>query len=371
MRLMENAIYDLLQAEPYYAHFLLNSRIIYDPRHPKLPTAAVGVINGTPTFLFNTDWLGSKTRDEVVSVLKHEVLHLLLEHTSKIKDPGIEAKIMNIAQDCAINQHIKSLPEGCITLKSLEELVGHPLAAFETSMYYYGHLMTKAEEVRANGGPGTLDDHEYALEGDETNGEMRKVAVKSASDQAMRSSAGNLPDSLQKVLGTLNAESKLPWKQLLRNFIANSTSSMRVHTSKKSHRRMGLEHPGVKKKRILTLGVCVDSSGSVSDEHFIEFFNEIKEIAKNNTVYLVDADCEVQNVQVLTPKSKVEAKRYGNGGTAYQPAITECVKRGCNAIVYFGDMDTADTPKNPGIPVLWVSVGSEDRPGPFGAMIKL
>lgn len=370
MKIMEEAIFDLLQKESFYANFILNSQIRYNPKG--LPTAAMAIINATPVLMFNTEWLAKHSRQEICSVLKHEILHILLDHTGRFGDQDKNlAQVANIAMDCAINQHIDPLPEGCVTLNSLAQITGNKnLMPYETYEYYYDALKSKIEELKASG-QGTLDDHDYNVEGDEKNAAARQLAVKHAKEQALKASAGNVSESLAKLLGKLNEEAKLNWKQLLRNFIATSTSSQRIHTSKKVHRRLGLEHPGVKKKRLLTLGVCVDSSGSVSDESYMEFMAEIQAIAKNNTVYLVDADCEVKHVETVGPKTKLKPERHGGGGTAYQPAITECVRRKCTAIVYFGDMDTADTPTNPGIPVLWVTVGSETRPGEFGRMIKL
>ena len=51
----EGAIYSLLSTEPFYANFLLNSRLIIDS--PRVPTAAVSVMNGTPVIMFNTKWI--------------------------------------------------------------------------------------------------------------------------------------------------------------------------------------------------------------------------------------------------------------------------------------------------------------------------
>lgn len=369
MKLMECAIYDLLQNEPYYAHFILSSRIVYDPKG--LPTAAVGIVNATPTFLFNTDWLGTKTREQVVSILKHEVLHLVMDHHGRLNDR--DKNLYNIAADCAINQHIQNLPDEGIKLDKLSKLIGKTLLPFESADYYYSELYAKAEKIpmAGNGAPKTLDEHNFPIEGDETNSELRKLAVKSASDQAVRSTAGNVPTSLLKVLGELNAEAKLNWKQLLRNFVATSTSNLRIHTAKKIHRRLGIEHPGIKKKRLLKLGVCLDDSGSMSDNQIVEILTEVQAIAKTNDVLLVFADCEVNHVEKLDSRSKIKPARHGNGGTAYQPAIDKCMEHNCTAIIYAGDMDTADVPKNPGVPFLWLTVGSETKPGDFGRMVKL
>lgn len=369
MKFLEEAIWDLLHEEQFYAHFILNSRIVYDPKG--LPTAAASVVRGTPVLLFNTKWVMSHSREQIAAILKHEVLHLLLDHIGRMDK--VDKKLYNIAADCAINQHIKDVPAGAVSLDSLSKALKVPLEPFESAEYYYSLIQQHAERVPAQGkGCDTLDDHDYEVEGEEQNPQMRKMAAKNAAESATKAAAGNVPESLQKVLGQMNQDAKLPWKQLLRNFIANATTSLRIHTSKKIHRRLGLEHPGVKKKREMVLGVCVDSSGSVSDEAFTAFFDEIKQIAKQCTVHLIDADCEIHSVVKLNSKSKLKVERHGSGGTAYGPALTKCKELKCDAIVYFGDMDCADTPENPGVPTLWVSVASHNnQPGSFGKLIKL
>jgi predicted metal-dependent peptidase len=154
--------------------------------------------------------------------------------------------------------------------------------------------------------------------------------------------------------------------------VARSISTTTKNTRKKINRRFGLEQPGKKKKRELTLGVCVDSSGSVSDEAFQSFLTEVSRISQIcQTTYLVDADCVVQNVDVIKKGKKVKNQRSGSGGTAYQPAIDKCLELKCDAIVYFGDADSSDIPKNPNIPFLWVIVGNQNPPGNFGSVVRL
>jgi predicted metal-dependent peptidase len=130
--------------------------------------------------------------------------------------------------------------------------------------------------------------------------------------------------------------------------------------------------PGKKKKRTMTLGVCADASGSVSDEQYSMFLQELKSIAKQvELTWFIQADCEVQKVEKLTPKTTFIPNRAGNGGTAYQPAIDKAKELGCDVIIYFGDFDTSDTPRNPGVPFLWVGVGRQDPPGDFGKVLRL
>ncbi len=365
MKFLETAIYDLLQSEPYYAHFVLESRIVYD--RFGVATAGASVVNGTPMLVFNTEFMAKLSRAEVAAILKHEILHLLLLHGKRANDK-YDRQSQNIAMDCAINQYIEDVPDGCVNLKQLEEFCGQTLLPFETFEYYHSKMVQAAKD---SGNLKTVDDHDLEIPGEETNEDMAKAAVKTASDKALNSAKGVMPNNLDKVLGALG-QAKLNWKSILRNFISRNISSTTQLTRKKIHRRFEWDQPGKKKKRELTLGVCIDCSGSVSDESIQQFYAEISSMLPSiSKAWIVQADCVVQHVELATKNTKLVATRKGAGGTAYGPALAECVAKKCDAIAYLGDLDCADVPENPGIPVLWCTVGSETRPGNFGAVVRL
>lgn len=362
---IQQAIFTLLKTEPYYAHFIMESRIIFDAY--RIPTAAVCVLNGTPTIVFNSDFIRSLSDPELCGVLKHEVLHLVLDHLGSAKSEGKDPYISNIAQDCAINQFIDAIPKGCVTLDSLSKAVGKKLLPKETSDYYYDQLMSKKKELEAAGAK-TLDEHD-AIPGADSH-EVAKGAIKRVAQNAVGRSAGNVADHILAAIDKLG-EAKLPWKVLLRNAIMSQVSRETQSTTKKINRRFKLPVPGKKHKRTMTLGVCVDESGSVSQEQHESFMAEIKSIANMvNKTWLVHADCEVAMVEDLS-KAKFNPSRRAGGGTAYQPAIDKCKELKCNMIVYFGDFDTADLPVDPRVPFLWVGVGNSPPPANFGKVIRL
>lgn len=363
---IQKAIYTLLQREPFFAHFILNSKIVYDAY--KVPTAAVTVMRGVPMLIFNTEFMNTLDENGVVNVLKHEVLHLLFDHLSTTKNEKRGAYASNIAQDCAINQYLSDLPSSCVTLASLSKAVGKPLAAFQTSDYYYDAIKEKTKEMM-DAGLATFDEHGIPMEGEDL-GPLAKGAIDKAAKNAAGKSAGNVPDFVTHYLGSI-ADAKLPWQTLLRNAIMSQVSRETRSTNKKLNRRFALPVPGKKHKRTMVLGVCVDSSGSVSDESFKMFLDEVSSISKQVTkTWLIHADCEVQAIEDLS-RTKLKAERKGNGGTAYQPAITKCLELKCNMIIYFGDFDCADTPADPGVPFIWVGVGTQKAPAEFGKVIRL
>lgn len=368
MNNIEKAIKKLLDNKPFYAHFFLDSKISYDILN--VPAAGVRATSTGVEFIFNTEWVNKHTPGQIGSVIEHEVLHVLFEHITCYKDPVIEKHIANIAQDASINQFLDDLPEGCITLEGLEQQLDIKLEAEQTWEYYYSKLIEHKDKLQSTM---TLDMHdlENELVGDGKPFQT-KAALKAAIDRAMKSTKGNVPNAVLKAYDSLNANHKVPWQQVLSNFVARATSNTTRASRKKTNRRFGLEQPGKVKKRELTLGVCVDSSGSISDEDFQQFLTEISRVSKLcQKVILIDADCEVQNIDVIKKNKPLKLERHGYGGTAYQPAISKCLEYKADAIVYFGDGGASDIPENPGIPFLWVLVGNDNPPANFGGVIRI
>lgn len=360
---IQEAIFTLLRTKPYYAHFVMDSKIVYCEK--TLPTAGVVVRSAIPTFYFNPKFLSELSTIEVAGLLEHEIMHLLLHHVHDKSEDGLDHYVRNIAQDCTINQHIEKLPEGGVTLPFLESICKKKLEPFQTSDYYYAMLKEFKEQLQ-KAGASTTDDH--SLEGDPA--EIARAVVKKVSQNAINQAAGNVPKHILDATAQLG-EAKLPWQSLLRNSIMSQVSRKTQATTKKINRRFALPVPGKKHKREMVLGVCVDESGSVSDEQFAAFASEINQIAKQLTkVYVVHADCEVAAIDDLS-KTAFKAVRKAGGGTAYQPAIDKCRELKCNMIIYFGDFDTADKPVNPGVPFIWVGVGNSPAPASFGKVIRL
>lgn len=367
MNKIEQTINRLLETNPFYAHFFLNCEIQYDTHN--VPTAGVMLTDRNIRMVFNTKFIDGLTVPEIGSIIEHEVIHILMEHISvPHKDKTIQPQLSNIAMDCAINQYIKNLPDGGITLDRLSKMLKVDLEPLQTWEYYYHKILQDPDVAKAMK---TLDDHSKWAEGNPQDG-SGKVIARAAAEAALKASKGIAPEMVLKALDALREGSKTPWQQILANFVARATSSTIRHTRKKRNRRFGIDQPGKLKKRELTLGVCCDSSGSISDESYTSFMVEVQRIAQYCTkVYLIDADAVVQDVTTLKKGAKVKMKRHGCGGTAYQPAISECLKLKTDAIIYFGDFDCADVPQNPHVPFLWVGVGNQPPPGSFGAVLRL
>lgn len=368
--MLKHLIYKMLEKEPFYAHFLLNCDVQWDTYG--IPTAAVAVINNTITMVFNTKWMEQRTDVQKMDVIKHEVLHLVFSHLqTRVRDE--DQNIHNVAEDCAINQYLTDVGKDGVILKKLEQMCGKKLTPFSTSDYYFNELMlVKQKMSKSPGGAGsTLDDHGFAHEHGDKNEAIVKGLVAKAGKDALRLAAGNAPKAVAEALQALG-EAKLPWKSILRNFVMKQASNNTRLTTKKLNRRLPLPAPGRLRKRTLKLGVCLDSSGSVSDESYAAFLTEVASLSSAcSDLWVLHADTQVHKVQHIKKKKDVDFTRHCAGGTMYQPAFDKCKELGVDAVVFFGDMDSADRPTHPGVPVLWVAVGQQEPPAKWGAVVRL
>jgi predicted metal-dependent peptidase len=365
MNKFTEAIYQLLKTERFYADFLLGAKVVWSDR---VPTACVGIKNFTLTFMFNSKFINSLTTKELKGLIKHECLHVLFKHVP-FSDKLKNVKRNNIAMDICINQYIEEIPKTGCTPEGLEKIIGKPVERFKDSNYYYNLLTENQNKIPKN--MKTFDEHDSEGQTQNLN-EVEAVLKERLMDAIKKSNAGSLPQAVQRLLKDLLQPSCLPWERIVRNFVAKNVFTERKSTRKKPNRRFGIEQPGIKKKRKIIVGVPVDSSGSVGDELFTKFIEELQRIIKNvGKGYFIDVDYEIHKIIEYSGKQKVKLERTGMGGTAYNPALKKCKELKCDVIIYMGDGDCADEPKNPGIPVLWVLPEGCQNPASFGKVINI
>lgn len=365
MEKLSDAVKLLFSTKRFYAHCYLSCRVVYD--HKDIPTAAARMSKDGPVLYFNTEFIAGLTTIETAALIEHELDHILFGHVNFRGKSNHRPR--NIAMDCAINQLIQGLPSKGVTLEWFEKSVKKKLNPLDNWEYYYAQIPASAD---LGDGSNIIDDHDTDTGIEEASEQESKMHTKAMASSALKSSSGEVPEKLQSILGELMGDARLPWQQIIASFVSRARSDIRIATRKRINRRWGFESPGYKKKRELVLGVCLDSSGSVSDESYSKFIAEInKARVYCKEVHYIEADCVVQSTRKLTKNSTVKLERTGNGGTAYQPAISKCLELGCDAIIYFGDGDCADTPTNPGVPFLWVMAQGGSKPADFGQEVSI
>lgn len=382
---MSEAIVGMIQTDGYYNASLISTmKRVYTK---EIPTLGVGVKDAQINLYINVDFFLSLSVKSRIEVLLHECEHIRRGHLWRAKDIigdadkfGNRHKLANVCMDSQINRPLKKLVEevGGVTVDSIREMVENPNDVKEDDAWenYYSMLKHKAENADQKMQElldKAVDDHSKWHEGDGENSDMVKAACKKALTDAANNSGGigNAPADVLATLGELE-KSKVSWKGHLRRFHAKLLNYSKTKTRMKRNRRYGYIFQGKRKKPELSIALCFDSSGSVSDREIKQYFAEFKALHQLGVdLHVIECDTRVANVYKYDPKFPPTLK--SRGGTNYQPAIDRAMELGVDGIIYFGDMGCFDTPRNPKVPFIWAATQGASRPNgvDFGHLINI
>ena len=119
------------------------------------------------------------------------------------------------------------------------------------------------------------------------------------------------------------------------------------------------------KPRIMAV---IDTSGSLTDELLAEISNELRHMARDRDVVVVECDAEIQNVyRYREPITDVD----GRGGTDLRPPLKQEFVRAQRAdlVVYFTDGMGPAPEKPPQVPVVWALTPDGEPPAAWGRVI--
>jgi predicted metal-dependent peptidase len=356
---------NLMWDEPFFAAML---RDITKVETTEIPTAGVLAKDGDIRMWWNRGFVAALGPKRVKGLLKHEVYHLIFEHTTtRKKTPHL---IHNYATDLAINSLIpvEELPKGgLIPGRALEldeaaraKMSPDAAARFDrisakieslppnmASEWYFGELMSDEqfkedmEPQPGNGGPGgegepkdgvpgTTDDHGGWDEGSmsEAERELVKGKVKQALKEAVNrcDTSGKWGSVGAEMRGTLRSmcSNEVDWRKVLRNFCGMSQRANKSRTMKRINRKYPYIHSGRKIGHSANVAVYVDQSGSVDDDALALLYAELNQLARKVTFTFIpfDSSVDTENEFVWKRGSKAQLTRYRCGGTNFH-AVAE------------------------------------------------
>ena len=362
-----------LMNEPFYASL---SRNIEKTATNAIPTAGVCIDPDTGYFrmLYNPDFCKALTDSEVCLLLKHEFLHLILEHVTGRMPDKSQMRMWNHATDLAINSeifpkqaepNIKKFWEMC--LLPGKEGPYKDLPHGKSAEFYFEKIKEMVEEQKKNGkdkGEGQGEGQGQGEEGDGTGfdshegwgadganpipQEVRELA-KERLRQALNEAVG---EANRKGWGTISSENRkeiikrlsvvIDWRKVLRYFIKTSQKSDKVSSVRKINRRFPYIHSGKKTNRTAKIAIAIDQSGSVSDNMLMTFFSELDGLAELAEFTVIPFDTQVakEKVYVWKKGQKKKAERVLNGGTCFN-AVTEYVNKEAkwDGVIILTDME--------------------------------
>jgi len=338
---------------------------------------------------YNRDFFATLSDRNIEFVFAHEVLHMIFDHMTRVE--GRDHTIWGYAADYAVNGQLVRDSIGDHRIPGIK--IVHDTAHYgKSTEQIYDELYEKAEKIDISQLGDILDEHhEWDAANDDSKGGGRprytKDELKQIRDQiteavleaAQACSAGNVPDSVQRLLKQLT-EPRMNWRQLLRQQIQSTIRS--DYTWARPSRKgwhTGAVLPGTNLAETIDVCVAIDTSGSISDSQVVDFLSEVKGIMeeyKDFNMKVWTFDTSVHNpVDYNAYDNDISAyKITGGGGTEFmcnwdfmkENDITPkklIVFSDMEAFGSFGDPDYCDT--------LFVSNNSHrEIEAPFGITVQ-
>lgn len=382
---------ELILKEPFYGHFFTG---LIKEVSDRVDTASVRLqsLNNVKLQVNSDFWL-SLNNPQRYGLIKHEILHVVLKHLTRLKD--FEHHLLfNIAADLVVNQYItkEQLLEDDLVLERfwwIEEQYNIKLKKNQDVGYYYNILkrflnFSKMQEVvlvptSCNGMPSPISLKELFDPNSQANQRhffWKEFASLSAAEQKVLEISiheilkqtgqrlkakghhqwiGNMPAGLSEYLEELfkSFEPNVNWKRVLKLFATSSSKTYLKNTIRRPSKRYGTT-PGIKVKRKHKLLIAIDTSGSVSMDDLKLFFGEIYHIWRQGAeIHVVECDTHIHKkyqYKGIPPKTIC-----GRGGTSFEAPLKYANQElRPDAIVYFTDGFANPPATISRSPVLWL-----------------
>lgn len=292
-------------------------------RSPSVPTAGVGWLDGQIVLAINIDWFFSLTLPQQMTVLCHEIDHVIREHPNVMKQWPELAKRLNFCMDAIINTDLEitynlsakdfpQAPGGEVNMITFEHFVdvvknrqpNDPKLrgkkwndSVTKSQFVYDAVsekllpfLPKEEKDDGDGNTKTIEMEMEAWHGESEmfddgtlDPDLQENVIEQIVDEATKE-AGSAPGHLQKHIDKIKDKSNRDWRKLIRG--VGYSTKIAINTSwGHINKKLPFLRPG---KYIFTRPrvLCViDRSGSVGPSETQEFIKEL-----NGMVNQIDLD---------------------------------------------------------------------------------
>tara|TARA_Y100001936_G_scaffold9946_1_gene8893 strand:- start:2112 stop:3254 length:1143 start_codon:yes stop_codon:yes gene_type:complete len=371
-KIISKCILQIRKESPFFASLILFAPII---ESQSIDTAATDGRN----ILINNKFFSSLKSSEQNAVMLHEVLHLALLHVFRMNSRNPE--VWNIAADIVVNDLIDlntsfKLPKEAIRDKSFRkksvEYVYEQLIKNKTRLKLYNlhnpDLLSNKIDVTQTK---QVDENEqYEIENYWKDN--IQVLQKSAEINKYK---GSIPGGMEAEIATV-LEPEVDWRIALWKFVAKTPSDFDEYDRRFFHRGLYLE--GLESESI-NVSVCIDTSGSVSDQLLEQFLGELKGILRSYPHVKCDlfyADYSLHGPYEIDSIEGIP-KIIGRGGTSFKPFFNYIKKNNDQlnsnkALIYLTD-GFGDFPKDASAPTMWIVCkdGLETNHFPFGDVIRI
>ena len=365
----------LLFDQPFFGMLVMKMRTVENANIPTMGT------DGRDLF-FSPAFTEKLTKEELLGVLCHEVLHVAYGH--HLRRGKRDHRLWNVACDYAINLVLYeanlTLPAGALMSSDYKGMTAEQIYK----------LLEKESGKGPGGGPSRIptgdewdiggvedltNDDGQALSAEEREQAEHENSTAVAEAVAVCQGIGKLPGSLRHLIAQVT-RNKIRWDEELKRIFSTTISA--DYSWAKPNRRyvaQGMYLPGIVREGVGEVVIGFDTSGSVFSPEVLGTFwgvmNDIVEQAKPERVYIVWCDSRVQHVQTFEQGEELVPEARGGGGTDFRPVFDWVEQQGIQpqALIYITDMYGHFPDQEPDYPVIWAK--STDYKAPFGAEVRI
>lgn len=163
------------------------------------------------------------------------------------------------------------------------------------------------------------------------------------------------PAALRLRLQELNVRTrpKVDWRRVLRLFIGRHKKTYIKNTIRRPSKRYGTS-PGIRIQQKQKILVVIDTSASIQEAQFYDFFSEVYHLWKLGVaIHIVESDTQIRKTYPY--QGQTPAYISGRGGSSFDAAIKWANEsHHPDAILYFTDGDAPPLKLKSRFPILWL-----------------
>jgi predicted metal-dependent peptidase len=204
---------------------------------------------------------------------------------------------------------------------------------------------------------------------------LSEEVVRGMVREAWQKCDGVVPGELQTLVSGYLQPAQLPWRQILRQFVATAGRIGRQGTWQRENRRFAHTTPGSRKRHRLNLLIGIDVSDSTNVPELREAFaRELLQVARGRdaTITVLYANSWIQRIGSFRGNAFAPASYHGGGFTDLRPVFeyARTMQPRPAAIIYLTD-GVGPAPEQMEFPTLWVLTKDGEQPVPWGVELRL
>ncbi len=320
---------------------------------------------------------------EARALVKHEVLHLILDHHSRehaLKN-RYSSLAINLAMDVAVNQYIKFLPAFCEKLNSVNARLELDLKFNETLEHYTREIdraLAKDPKAAARYKKQSGVDFHHVHDAWDRGNDLKKDASREKLQTMLRqASKCGTPEELRTIL-KVEGKAQLTWSQALRRALITMPAGRRRTITRRNRRQPDrLDLKGELRDFVPEVIVAIDISASIQDKEIRSYLREILGITQSyrRSLRVIECDDRIRADYRITSVDEIRPATTRRGGTAFSPVFELLSRQGLHQcfLVYFTDgKGETELTVRPRHQTLWIVTGDTlSLKRPHGQVIHL